>query len=85
MKTKYNLKLGPFAWAGYSAAAFGAGCLGIVVLLIGMFALEAWGLQALYNWLVVHFFEVQPITYTLAFGLTLVLNIIIGLVRGPVR
>lgn len=53
------------------------GCFLLIVVVIALSFLEAWGLQLLWNWLAPLFWKTAPIlTYWQAFGCSVLLGII---------
>jgi hypothetical protein len=55
--------------------------LGIIMLIIGVFALESAICMWLWNWVVVSIFNVTPINFWLSCGIMFLINFIIGLFR----
>ena len=59
---------------------------GVVVLYFGIYAIYAWAVQALWNWIVPIFWTSAPIlTYWEAVGVTLLLTLIGGFFKTTVK
>ena len=52
------------------------GCIGIITLILGLLALEAWIVMALWNWLAVSMFGLPEVTFWMAGGLMVLCNIL---------
>ena len=52
--------------------------LGIIALAVGIFCLEGWAVMALWNWLAVGLFSAPTISFKMALGIMILLNLLTG-------
>jgi hypothetical protein len=57
------------------------GIIGVIILAIGIFALEGAVVMWLWNWIAVSIFSVEPITFWLGLGIMFVINFIAGIFK----
>lgn len=58
------------------------GCLGAIVLAVGVGAFEAWVFMELWNWIAVSLFSAPELSFWVAWGFLVLLNIIGGMFRS---
>ena len=55
--------------------------IGIIALAVGIFCLEGWAVMALWNWLAVGLFSAPAISFKMALGIMVLLNLLTGGLR----
>ena len=54
------------------------GCLGIIAIFVAVWGLETWAVMALWNWVAVSMFGAPEVTFWMAAGAMLLLNLLTG-------
>ena len=54
------------------------GCLSIIAIFVAVWGLETWAVMALWNWVAVAMFGAPEITFWMAAGAMLLLNLLTG-------